>query len=460
MKNMILTRSAAMICAGAMLMTSASLTVSAESTALHSEITANLRICVNDTWLYCAEDTGTWFDAEGNLLTDKTEHRQTALYEGKTYTVDLDQMQVFADDGSVNEELSALLPTYLAYRPLSFYGIDGVYFDELYGTAEYDAAYERVQKIADSIPLTYAFSETTDSFVCYIYMPNDTTYFAGMQYSFDANDYPEAVPFCNAEVMNIETGSYTLPDASFSNTTIQVNNKTITRVHLGDMWLYYDEDAETWFDAEGNLLTDKTEHRQTALYEGKTYTVDLDQMQVFADDGSVNEELSALLPTYLAYRPLSFYGIDGVYFDELYGTAEYDAAYERVQKIADSIPLTYAFSETTDSFVCYIYMPNDTTYFAGMQYSFDANDYPEAVPFCNAEANVMNVESDYLTIGDVSINSKVDVADAVLMARIIAEDDSVPVSQLGLELMDVNNDNYWDINDLRAITVQLAQLAQ
>ena len=448
----------AILCATVYLMTSAALTVNAENTAKGSEIKANIRICVNDAWLYCNEDAGIWYDSMGNILTDRTERRQTALYEGETYTVDLDQMQVIADDGSVNEELSAVLPVYLAYRPLSFCGLDGVYFDELYGTDEYDSTVNRAQKLADSLPLTYTFSGTTDPFVCYISMPNEETYFAGMQYSFDANDYPEAIPFCDAEALMAETGNYTLPEASEPEESIK--DKPISKVHFGDTWYYCNESTGIWYNREGNLLTDMTAHQQTALYKGTLYTVDLDQMQVFADDGSVNEELSALLSTYLAYRPLSFYGIDGVYFDELYGTAEYDAAYERVQKIADSIPLTYDFSETTDSFVCYIYMPNDTTYFAGMQYTFDANDYPEAVPFCNAEANVMNVESDYLTIGDVSINSKVDVADAVLMARIIAEDDSVPVSQLGLELMDMNNDNYWDINDLRAITVQLAQLAQ
>ena len=155
----------AILCATVYLMTSAALTVNAENTAKGSEIKANIRICVNDAWLYCNEDAGIWYDSMGNILTDRTERRQTALYEGETYTVDLDQMQVIADDGSVNEELSAVLPVYLAYRPLSFCGLDGVYFDELYGTDEYDSTVNRAQKLPDSLPLAYTFRGTNDPVV-------------------------------------------------------------------------------------------------------------------------------------------------------------------------------------------------------------------------------------------------------------------------------------------------------
>ena len=444
----------AILCATVYLMTSAALTVNAENTAKGSEIKANIRICVNDAWLYCNEDAGIWYDSMGNILTDRTERRQTALYEGETYTVDLDQMQVIADDGSVNEELSAVLPVYLAYRPLSFCGLDGVYFDELYGTDEYDSTVNRAQKLADSLPLTYTFSGTTDPFVCYISMPNEETYFAGMQYSFDANDYPEAIPFCDAEALMAETGNYTLPEASEPEESIK--DKPISKVHFGDTWYYCNESTGIWYNREGNLLTDMTAHQQTALYKGTLYTVDLDQMQVIAVDGTVNEELSALLPVYLGYRPVSVYEMNGVALEELFGTEEYDAAAEYAKKIADSLPLTYKFSESTDPFVCYISMPDEETYFAGMQYSVDANDTPEAVQFCNSELIGMSVESDYLNIGDADLNSEVNVLDAVMAARVIAEDTTVPISQLGLELMDMNGDCRWTPTDLTTLLKYLA----
>ncbi len=458
MKNMNLIRNAAVLCAGILLMTSSSVVVNAESVASPTEIRTNIRINVNDAWLYCNEDTGTWFDAKGTLLTDKTAHQQTALYEGNTYNVDLDRMEVTSEDGDVNEELSALLPTYLSYRPLSFYGIDGIYFDELYGTDAYDAACEHAQEIAASLPLTYVFDHTSDPFVCYVYMPNAETYFAGMQYSVDANDYPEVVPFCNAGTMNIETGNYTLPETAPTDTNAKVKDKTITKIYLNDAYFYCDESTGNWFDAEGNPLTENTKRQQTALYEGTTYTVDLEQMKVLSEDGTVNEELTAMLPIYLDYRPVGVYGIDGTYIDEMYGTKEFDAAYERAQEIAASLPLTYAFDHTSDPFVCYVYMPNAETYFAGMQYSVDANEFPEMVPFCNAYAGSMNIESDYLVTGDVNINSEVDVADAVLMARIIGGDTSAPASRLGLELMDINHDNYKNAADLTAILRKLARL--
>ena len=88
-------------------------------------------------------------------------------------------------------------------------------------------------------------------------------------------------------------------------------------VQFGSSLLYYSQEAGAWYDAAGSLLTDSTEPVQTALYEGAVYTVDLAEMQVTAADGSVNGELTALLPEYLAFRPVSVWEIDGQDLDGL-----------------------------------------------------------------------------------------------------------------------------------------------
>ena len=125
-----------------------------------------------------------------------------------------------------------------------------------------------------------------------------------------------------------------------------------TRVQLGSETLYYSESTGKWYDADGKQLSDTTEPIQTALYEGAAYTVDLAQMQVLAADGTVNDELTALLPQYLAYRPLTVFAVDGQYIDDLIETDAYEAAAAQIQLIVQSVPLTYHFSDTTELFYC------------------------------------------------------------------------------------------------------------
>ena len=143
-------------------------------------------------------ENGCWYDHMGTKLTDGTAPLQTALYEGVKYTVNLTDMQVTAPDGTVNDTLSALLPTYLAFRPLSVTGahgwegvVDGEYVTDLSETELFAEA----ERLAATIPLTYQFDDTVDDFCCRISLCEQVI--GGMVYAIDAGDAPEPRPYQN-----------------------------------------------------------------------------------------------------------------------------------------------------------------------------------------------------------------------------------------------------------------------
>lgn len=226
-------------------------------------------------------------------------------------------------------------------------------------------------------------------------------------------------------------------------------------VQFGSSLLYYSQEACAWYDAAGSLLTDSTEPVQTALYEGAVYTVDLAGMQVTAADGSVNGELTALLPEYLAFRPVSVWEIDGQALDELIAAEDSEAVWAKVREITGTLPLTYRFSSTTEPFYCEISLCGEVI--GGMQYSIDAGDTPEAVPWCNENAGC-SVKTAYTGMGDLNLNGRNDIADAILLARFLAEDAEAYVSQLGKELADMNSDGFLLADDLGLVLSALAGL--
>ena len=413
-------------------------------------VSADLSVQFGSALLYYSQDTGAWYDAAGSLLTDGTEPVQTALYEGALYTVDLAAMQVTAADGSVNSELTALLPEYLAFRPVSVWAIDGQSLDDLIADEGAEAVWASVREITGTLPLTYRFSSTTEPFSCEISLCGEVV--GGMQYSIDAGDAPEAVPWCNESAgCSVRTGSFPLGEPSAPKQT----EKTVSAVQFFDSRLLYDAQSGGWYTAAGSLLTDSTEPVQTALYEGVLYTVDLAAMQVTAADGSVNSELTALLPEYLAFRPVSVWAIDGQSLDDLIADEGAEAVWASVREITGTLPLTYRFSSTTEPFSCEISLCGEVV--GGMQYSIDAGDAPEAVPWCSESAGC-SVRTAYTGMGDLNLNGRNDIADAILLARFLAEDAEASVSQLGKELADMNGDGFLLADDLGLVLSALAGL--
>ena len=413
-----------------------------------TSVSADTRVQLGSETLYYSESTGKWYDADGKQLSDTTEPIQTALYEGAAYTVDLAQMQVLAADGTVNDELTALLPQYLAYRPLTVFAVDGQYIDDLIETDAYETAAAQIQLIVQSVPLTYHFSAATEPFYCEISLGSEVL--GGMQYSIDAGDSPEAVPWCNESAgISLETGSFLLEEASDSKQA----EKIISRIQIGENSLLFDSQSGGWYTSAGSLLINQAEPVQTALYEGVVYTVDLEKMEVRSADGTVNSELTAVLPDYLAFRPVNVSEIDGKYIDDLIEADSTETVFAQVEEITGKLPLTYRFNETTELFYCEILLDGEVL--GGIQYSIDAGDAPEAVPWCNDSVG-LSVETAYTGMGDINVNGRNDIADAILLARFLAEDAEATVTSLGLELSDMNGDGFLRADDLSIVLRVLA----
>lgn len=220
------------------------------------------------------------------------------------------------------------------------------------------------------------------------------------------------------------------------------------RVQINDGVYIYNRTSDRWFDAEGKPLTDGTEQYQQALYEGEHFSVHVsEQPSVWSIDNphTKNETLTALLPEYLTFRPIWVSGVNGVYEDE--------AAIAEANDMIRSLPLTYRFRADVEPFVCEVYLGD--TLLGGMQYSIDAGDTPEAVPWMNEEA--LTLEKAVLQPGDANLNGSADIADAVLSARYIAEDREIHISQLGVMLSDTDGDGDLTSADLAEFLSTLAR---
>ena len=129
--------------------------------------------------------------------------------------------------------------------------------------------------------------------------------------------------------------------------------------------------------------------------------------------------------------------------------------FAQVQDITGKLPLTYRFSDSTEMFYCQILLDGEVL--GGVQYSIDAGDAPEAVPWCNESAGLA-VETAYTGLGDINVNGRNDIADAILLAQFLAEDAEAAVTSLGLELSDMNGDGLLRADDLCIILCELASL--
>ena len=172
-------------------------------------VQAAMRVQFGAECLYYSEETGIWYDENGTPLTEKTEQIQTALYQGKQYTVDLKQMQVCAEDGTVNEELTGVLPDYLSFRPVFISSVNGKYIDDLFAEEDEQTVRKQLQEISDKLPLIYRFDDTAEPFCMNISLCGEVI--GGMEYAEDAGDDLGARPWTQEENgAAVETGSYQL----------------------------------------------------------------------------------------------------------------------------------------------------------------------------------------------------------------------------------------------------------
>lgn len=60
--------------------------------------------------------------------------------------------------------------------------------------------------------------------------------------------------------------------------------------------------------------------------------------------------------------------------------------------------------------------------------------------------------------GDVNSDQKVEIADLVLLARYVSQDNSLDKSLVNLKNSDMNNDNVYNADDITALSNKLAGL--
>lgn len=143
-----------------------------------------------------------------------------------------------------------------------------------------------------------------------------------------------------------------------------------------------------------------------------------------------------------------------------YAPYYYDKAQQKevaVPKPA-SFPLTYKFRLTenedktnTDVF-CDIFF-GETLYGTCWLYGREVG----FVEFIMADDSDTANTNPYTDAGDATIDGVQDVADAVLTCRVAAEDEDAPVTDLGMELADKNEDGVINVSDVTEILSDIAQ---
>lgn len=244
----------------------------------------------------------------------------------------------------------------------------------------------------------------------------------------------------------------------YRRTPKEIGASSVTRYFCmeAEQYLYYDKETDAWYGADGNRLKDTTERIQKARYQDVIYTVDLDNMQVYTEDGTVNEELTAVLPDYLSTRLLVGIGtVDGEWYgDYLYTDSEkYESLKKEAQRRTNLIPLIYTFRDNVDGFACNISVAGSANCFSGVEYACDTTDQPVARTWCQESGGG---PVDYLMPGDINLSGSVTVADAVLLARVLAEDSTMTISELSGRFLDVDSNGKTEADDLTFLLRQLA----
>lgn len=241
------------------------------------------------------------------------------------------------------------------------------------------------------------------------------------------------------------------------------NTVHITKIYLGEYGvcingksesdMYYNEGTGEWYNCFGELITETTLPIQKATYHGVLYTVDIEKMQVYTEDGTLNTELSTVLPEYLSPsnnpHPWLIRSINGSIGSPL--DPEFRDVLEKY-----SIPIVYRFNENEENFSCDIAVAGTYGPIYSLDYAPDAHEYPQIRTKTQEYSNNGEIITDYLKPSDINIDGMITVADAIMLARILAEDSAISVSDLGRLFLDTDANGKTDTDDLTALLQQLA----
>ncbi|MBQ8922916.1 MAG: hypothetical protein IJ060_12315 [Oscillospiraceae bacterium] len=219
-----------------------------------------------------------------------------------------------------------------------------------------------------------------------------------------------------------------------------------TRIYtydFGEFTALYDTRTALWYDAEGALIKAQTEKTQTASYQGSSVTVDTEACKAYDEAGNELPALSKCAADYIQN------GADWVSYAPQY----YDKAQQKYLDVPvpASFPLSYRFLADDDAFACALYFGD--AYYCTLAYCDPTFTGEQA----GVRGNLTAADSlPFTDEGDTTADGQINVLDAVLSCRIVAEDEKAPVSDLGMELADMDGDGLITTGDTTALIHDLA----
>ena len=219
--------------------------------------------------------------------------------------------------------------------------------------------------------------------------------------------------------------------------------KRIYHALIGKGGVLYDASADRWYD----YLGDPIETAEWEIVEGGGYTGDVKTHKIYKDGKEV-PALSEMAEDMLTMEVFSF----GVFNNEqiIEGTPE-DAL---AAKMRASLPERRVLSLEKDAMTVVIFTGWRPT--IQQTYKFDGN-----YKYTGSETHhfgEIGIES-YSGSGDINLDGKLTVSDAILLARVSAEDKNVKLSALARTLTDITQDGITNNADVTNILASLAGIA-
>ena len=197
---------------------------------------------------------------------------------------------------------------------------------------------------------------------------------------------------------------------------------------------YYNARTDQWFTPDGELLVVEQEPIMEAVHQGETVYVDITTQTIYTADNEVHQELTDMLPKML---------------DKVFVCCP-----DLPHSLDVTFPLVYDFYENTLGFG-FNYSFVDSM-IGGVDYclSHDEKNY-EILPWYHHTDYPAEV---YTTMGDITADGAVTIADAITLSRYVSEDTTLALTPLQQSLADVDADGYVLADDVTAVLRTLAGL--
>jgi len=227
------------------------------------------------------------------------------------------------------------------------------------------------------------------------------------------------------------TGTYVMPVTAGESA---LNECYIVDVHGGIGAWYYNTRTDQWFTPDGELLVVEQEPVMEAVHAGETVYVDITTLTVYTADNEVHQELTDILPKMLEHVSVSCSGLP--------------------RDLNITFPIVYDFVEDASGFYFHYAFATDDNTLGGISYTPD-DEYYEIFPWQNAGDYSAEV---YTTMGDITADGAVTIADAITLSRYVSEDTTLALTPLQQSLADVDADGYVLADDVTAVLRTLAGL--